>query len=54
MPAAKINGSERIAVNGMPCEAAPAEIHQTYTGNVHQETRTTNTKAVWSKTINKR
>lgn len=35
-------------------EAAPAEIHQTYTGNVHQETRTTNTKAVWSKTINKR
>jgi hypothetical protein len=34
-------------------EAAPVEIHQTYTGNVHQETRITHTRAVWSKTINK-
>lgn len=34
-------------------EAAPTEIHQTYTGNVHQETRITHTRAVWSKTINK-
>jgi hypothetical protein len=34
-------------------EAAPDEIHQTYTGNVHQETRVTHTRAVWSKTINK-
>jgi hypothetical protein len=33
-------------------EAAPAEIHQTYTGNVHQETRVTHTRAVWSKNIN--
>lgn len=34
-------------------EAAPAEIHQTYTGNVHQETRITQTRAVWSKNITK-
>lgn len=34
-------------------EAAPTEIHQTYTGNVHQETRITQTRAVWSKTVNK-
>ncbi len=34
-------------------EAAPAEIHQTYTGNVHQETRITHTRAVWSKTNNR-
>ncbi len=34
-------------------EAAPTEIHQTYTGNVHQETRITHTRAVWSKTNNR-
>ena len=34
-------------------EAAPAEIHQTYTGDVHQETRVTHTRAVWSKTIHR-
>lgn len=34
-------------------EAAPAEIHQTYTGNVHQETRITHTRAVWSKNVTK-
>jgi hypothetical protein len=34
-------------------EAAPTEIHQTYTGNVHQETRITHTRAVWSKTVNR-
>ena len=34
-------------------EAAPSEIHQTYTGNVHQETRVTHTRAVWSKNITK-
>lgn len=34
-------------------EAAPTEINQTYTGNVHQETRITHTRAVWSKNINK-
>jgi hypothetical protein len=34
-------------------EAAPTEIHQTYTGNVHQETRITHTRAVWAKTINR-
>jgi hypothetical protein len=34
-------------------EAAPAEFHQTYTGNVQQETRITQTRAVWSKTVNK-
>jgi hypothetical protein len=34
-------------------EAAPTEIHQTYTGNVHQETRITQTRAVWSKTNNR-
>lgn len=34
-------------------EAAPTEIHQTYTGNVHQETRITQTRAVWSRTVNK-
>lgn len=34
-------------------EAAPTEINQTYTGNVHQETRITHTRAVWSKTVNK-
>jgi hypothetical protein len=34
-------------------EAAPTEIHQTYTGNVHQETRITQTRAVWAKTINR-
>ncbi len=33
-------------------EAAPTEINQTYTGNVHQETRITHTRAVWSKNIN--
>ena len=32
-------------------EAAPAEIHQTYTGPVHQETRITHTRAVWSKNV---
>lgn len=35
-------------------EAAPTEIHQTYTGNVHQEVVHTETRAVWSKTINRR
>lgn len=34
-------------------EAAPTDIHQTYTGNVHQETRVTHTRAVWSKNITK-
>lgn len=34
-------------------EAAPTEIHQTYTGNVHQDTRITHTRAVWSRTVNK-
>jgi hypothetical protein len=35
-------------------EAAPTEIHQHYTGNVHQETVHTETRAVWAKTINRR
>lgn len=34
-------------------EAVPVEIHQTYTGNVRQETRITHTRAVWSKTKNR-
>ena len=34
-------------------EVAPIEIHQTYTGNVRQETRITHTRAVWSKNITK-
>lgn len=35
-------------------KAAPPEIHQTYTGNVHQEVVHTETRAVWAKTINRR
>ncbi|WP_020135073.1 hypothetical protein [Streptomyces sp. 351MFTsu5.1] len=34
-------------------EAAPTEIHQTYTGPVHHDTRITQTRAVWSKTTNR-
>jgi hypothetical protein len=34
-------------------EAAPTEIHQTYTGPVHNDTRITQTRAVWSKTTNR-
>lgn len=34
-------------------EAAPTEIHQTYTGPVQQDTRITQTRAVWSKTTNR-
>lgn len=34
-------------------EAAPSEIHQTYMGPVHNDTRITQTRAVWSKTVNK-
>jgi hypothetical protein len=34
-------------------EAAPTEIQQTYMGPVHQETRITHTRAVWSKNITK-
>jgi hypothetical protein len=34
-------------------EAAPTEIHQTYTGPVHQESIHTSTRAVWAKTINR-
>ncbi|MER6540107.1 hypothetical protein ABT215_41355 [Streptomyces sp900105755] len=34
-------------------EAAPAEIHQTYTGNIHQEVVHTETRAVWAKTVNR-
>ena len=34
-------------------EAAPTEIHQTYTGPVHQQTTHTETRAVWAKTINR-
>jgi hypothetical protein len=34
-------------------EAAPAEIHQTYMGPVHHDTRITHTRAVWAKTVNK-
>lgn len=34
-------------------EAAPTEIHQTYMGDVHNDTRITQTRAVWSKTVNK-
>lgn len=34
-------------------EVAPTEIHQTYTGPVHHDTRITQTRAVWSKTTNR-
>lgn len=34
-------------------EAAPTEIHQTYTGNIHQEVVHTETRAVWAKTVNR-
>lgn len=33
-------------------DAAPTEIHQTYTGPVHQESIHTSTRAVWAKTNN--
>lgn len=35
-------------------EAAPTEIHQTYTGPIHQEATHTNTRAVWAKTVNQK
>lgn len=34
-------------------KAAPTEIHQTYTGPVHQEHTAISTRGVWAKTINK-
>lgn len=33
---------------------ASTEIHQHYNGPVHQQQHTTNTKSVWSKTVNKK
>ena len=43
-----------LALGRLAKRAQPApEIHQTYTGPVHQQTTRTETRAVWAKTINK-